>query len=110
MEEYLRPRPASPGKFQPPEGTEFVLIDRTTGQRITDPNSQNAVYELFVEGQAPSIGAAAATIGTTAYDLSDLPDRIEPAPSVTINNGGGAPVAVPAPPADLGDLGGGGLY
>ena len=110
MEEYLRLRPASPGKFQPPEGTEFVLIDRTTGQRITDANSENAVYELFVEGQAPSIGAAAATIGTTAYDLSDLPDRIEPAPSVTINNGGGAPVAVPAPPADLGDLGGGGLY
>ena len=111
MEEYLRLRPASPGNFQPPEGTEFVLIDRTTGQRITNGDSENAVYELFGQGQAPSIGAAAATIGAATYDLSDLPDTIAPAPTVTINNGSsGGGGAVPAPPADLGNLGSGGLY
>ena len=112
MEEYLRLRPASPGRFQPPEGSEFVAIDRTTGQRVTDPNSANAVFEIFEEGAAPSIGAAARTIGATSFDLSDLPDTVAPVPSGGFVGGGGGnrPVAVPAPPRDLDDLGGGGLY
>ncbi|SOH95587.1 penicillin-binding protein 1A [Monaibacterium marinum] len=110
MEEYLRLRPAAPGDFQPPEGTVFASVDRSTGQRVA-AGSANSVLELFDADNVPAIGAAPETIGAANYDLSDLPDTVAPAPVTDGTNGEGGGVAPPPPPpADLDDLGGGGLY
>ncbi|WP_316015858.1 PBP1A family penicillin-binding protein [Roseobacter sp. HKCCA0434] len=117
LEEYLRLRPQSPGNFRPPEDVETVVVDRNTGEVLdaSQANSENAVYEVFTAGAAPSIGSRAATIGSNAVDISDLPQTVAPSRSTSSSSGGGgggggATRAVPPPPPDLGDLGSGGLY
>ncbi|RED11375.1 penicillin-binding protein 1A [Pontivivens insulae] len=130
MEDYLEINPADPGRFQPPEGVDVIKMDRTSGARLPDDTtSGDWVYEVFPLGEAPAVGAAAIQRGVSSsgsgrtFDLNDLPATvandiyIPPTTTGTVavpgaNAGGGAVTVapIPAPPADLDDLGSGGLY
>ncbi|MFN3259407.1 MAG: penicillin-binding protein 1A [Pikeienuella sp.] len=74
MEEALKIIPA--GEFDVPEGVEFAMVDRYTGERLPEGAGGNLIREAFREGQAPELYQTAAIVGdvTSAFFGSgDLP-------------------------------------
>ncbi|MEX2519397.1 MAG: penicillin-binding protein 1A [Paracoccaceae bacterium] len=74
MEEALKTRPA--GVFDVPEGVEFAMVDRYTGERLPDGAGGNVIREVFRQGQAPGIYQTAAVVGdisSSFFGSGDLP-------------------------------------
>ncbi|QIE55359.1 penicillin-binding protein 1A [Pikeienuella piscinae] len=130
MEEALKTHPA--GEFKAPEGVEFAMVDRYTGERVPDGSGGSAIREVFRAGQAPDMYQTAAVVGdlsSSFFGGGDLPMSLG-GDAATIGDGesdaaGGAEYgaetgaeggaierpARPQPPRSLDrDLESGGLY
>ena len=104
------------GRFEVPEGGQFLKIDRYSGQRLPDTASGDyVVSEYFREGEEPLFGMLAVVDGGFGMS-SDLPifGRGE-ADDLTLSNNDsqvttatGQTIVVPR--ASFGTLSSGGLY
>lgn len=87
MEEALKVMPA--GEFEAPEGIEFAMVDRYSGERLPDGSGGALIREAFRAGQAPGLYERAAAVG----DLT----------SAFFGSGGDLPYALGGDAASIGD-------
>ncbi len=60
----------SAGDFEVPEGVEFAMVDRYTGERLPDGAGGNLIREAFRAGQAPGLYERAPVIGDLSTSTS----------------------------------------